>query len=161
MFTRTIVGLWLGCRSSISWSGLGVKDEILRVFRFWNVGSYGVIETGEVIYITFAGHSKTAGSITHRHTTTYARWIRQYIVYTLPPNTPQAERMTWSMIEMHISSFGAHICTLLDRIDTTLLYHQIPNGITPHTYLFPLRRRHVHSSIGIHAHISCECPSYQ
>ena len=120
-----------------------------------------VIETGEVIYITFADHSKTARSIAHRHTTTRARWTRQYIVYTLPPNTPQAERMTRLMIETHISSSGAHICTLLDRIDTTLLYHWIPNGITPHTYLFPLRRQHVHLSIGIHAHISCECPSYQ
>ena len=49
---------------------------------------YIVIETGEVIYITFTDHSETAGSITHRHTTTRTRWIRQYIVYTRPPNTP-------------------------------------------------------------------------
>ena len=122
---------------------------------------YSVIETSEVIYITITDHSKTAGSITHRHTTTRTCWIRQYIVYTLPPNAPQAEWMTQSIIETHISSFRAHICTLLDRIDTTLSYHRIPNGITPHIYLFPLRRRHVHSSIGIHAHTSCECPSYQ
>ena len=120
-----------------------------------------VIETGEVIYITIADHSKTAGFVAHRHTTTCAPRIRQYIVYTLPPNAPQAERTIRSTIEMHISSSGAHICTLLDWIDTTLLYHQIPNGITPHTYLFPLRRRHICSSIGIHMHISCECPSYQ
>ena len=120
-----------------------------------------VIETGEVIYITFTDHSKTAGSITHRPMTTHTHWIRQYIVYTLPPNTPQAERTTRSIIETHISSFGAHICTLLDRIDTTLSYDRIPNGITLHIYLFPLRRRHVHSSIGIHAHKSCECLSYQ
>ena len=120
-----------------------------------------VIETGEVIYTTFTDHSKTAGSITHRHTTTHTRWIRQYIVYTLPPNAPQAEQTTQSIIKTHISSFGACICTLLDRIDTTLSYHRIPNGITPHIYLFPLRRRHIRLSIGIHAHTSCECPSYQ
>ena len=120
-----------------------------------------VIETSEVIYTTFTDHSKTTRSITQRHTTTRTRWIRQYIVYTLPPNAPQAERTTQLIIETHISSFRAHICTLLDWIDTTLSYHRIPNGITPHIYLFPLWRRHIHSSIGIHAHTSCECLSYQ
>ena len=91
-----------------------------------------VIETGEVIYITITDHSKTTRSIAHRHTTTCACWIQQYMVYTLPPNAPQAERTTRSTIKTHTSSSRTHICTLLDRIDTTLLYHLIPNGITPH-----------------------------
>ena len=112
-----------------------------------------VIETGEVIYITITDHSKTAGSITHRHTTTLTRWIQQYMLYTLPPNAPQTERTTRSTIEAHTSSSGAHILTLFDWIKTTLLYHWIPNGITPHTYLFPFQRQHVRLSIGIHVHI--------
>ena len=120
-----------------------------------------VIETGEVIYITITDHSKTAGSIAHRHTIICAHQIQQNMLNTLPPNVQQPERTTRSTIEAHISSSGVHILTLLNRIDTTLLYHRIPNGITLHTYLFPLQRRHVHSSIGIHAHTSCGHPSYQ
>ena len=80
-----------------------------------------VIETSEVIYITIADHSKTPRSVAHRHTTTRACRIRQYIVYTLPPNAPQAERTTRSTIETHISSSRTHICTLLDQM--TPLYY--------------------------------------
>ena len=99
-----------------------------------------VMETGEVIYITITDHSKTTRSIAHRHTIICALRIQQNMLNTLPPNAPQPERTTRSTIEAHTSSSRAHILTLLDRIDTTLLYHQIPNGITPHTYLFPLWR---------------------
>ena len=120
-----------------------------------------VIETSEVIYITVANHSKTARSVAHRHTITCARRIQQNMLNTLRPNAPQPKRTTRSMIEAHTSSSGAHILTLLDQIDTTLLYHRIPNGITLHTYLFPLWRWHVCSSIGIHAHTSCGRSSYQ
>ena len=120
-----------------------------------------VIETGEVIYITITNHSKTAGSVTHRHTIACADWKQQNMFNTLPPNVPQPERTARLMIEVHISSSGSHILTLLNQINTTLLYHWIPNGITPHTYLFPPQRRHVCSSIGIHAHTSCRYPSYQ
>ena len=33
-------------------------------------------------------------TVAHRHMTTRARRIQQYILYTLPPNAPQAERTT-------------------------------------------------------------------
>ena len=128
--------------------------------ELWNKDR-SVIETSEVIYITITDHSKTTGSVAHRPIITCARRIHQNMTNILPPNAPQPEQMTRSTIEVHTSSSGAHILTLLDRINTTLLYHQIPNGITPHTYLFPLQRRHICSSIGIHAHTSCGHPSYQ
>ena len=51
-----------------------------------------VIETGEVIYITITDHSKTAGSVAHRHTIICAHRIQQNMLNTLPPNAPQPER---------------------------------------------------------------------
>ena len=138
-----------GKRLNVWWTALAIHGAVL------------VIETGEVIYNIITDHSKTARSVTHRHTIACAHQIQQNIFNILPLNAPQPEQMTWLTIEAHISSSRVHILTLLNRIDTTLLYYRIPNGITPHTYLFPLQRWHIRSSIRIHAHTSCGYPSYQ
>ena len=68
------------------------------------------------------------------------------MVYTLPPNTLQAERTTRSTIETHTSSSRAHICTLLDRIDTILLYHtaHLPISIPETTRMFVDRNPHAY-----------------
>ena len=53
-----------------------------------------VIEIGKVIYITITDHSKTARSVTHRHTTICACQIQQNMFNALPLNALQPKRMT-------------------------------------------------------------------
>ena len=140
---------------------LGMHFIALKIIVITDSGIFPVIEIGEVICHIITDHSKTARPHIHRYTNSCIHRIQQNTCNTLPPNAPQPKWMTQSTIKMDISSSGMHTFTLFNRTDTTLSHHQIPKGITQHTYLFPFWQWHTQSSIGTHTHTSCGHCGYQ
>ena len=100
------------------------KDLMSGGWPSWSMGQFLTVGSVSVVVVDYL-------TSFYNNTDICACWIPQEAHRIHSLNDPQLGWMTWSMIEPHIPSLGTHIVTLLNPTNTTLLYYQIPNGITP------------------------------